>query len=234
MGEIMKKNNMKDVALLIAESPWWSPRENPGEASAYPFFEGIQKLLNKGNLKNHFNLYSANFYDNKSFEYAINHLIGTSELRQILYIGGHGDGKLVAEAPINQLTKTIKFNSNKIKGIIVSSCSGGKKDTVGEATWRLDNTGPNWVVAYRKPVLWFQSVLLEVSIIYNFAIEYMVKNLNSRKDIINVFEESLEPFDYDSQLGIDDTNNSIKDVMRIWIRAQGAEFEREATDEIFD
>ena len=160
---------MKGVALLIAESPWWSPRVNPGEASALPFFEGIQKLLNKRKLKNLFNIYSANFYDNESLEYAINHLISTSEERQILYIGGHGDGNSVADAGIQKISKTIRSNSDKIKGVIISSCSGGKNQKISQATWVIGKGGLNWIVAYSDTILWFQSVLLEVSIIYNFS-----------------------------------------------------------------
>ncbi len=31
-----------DVALLVAEAPWFSPKDNVGQASGLPFFEGVR------------------------------------------------------------------------------------------------------------------------------------------------------------------------------------------------
>lgn len=92
----------KNVALLVAEAPWFSFKNNHDQASCLPFFEGVKKLVNDGTDKPQLNIYHCNYYDNKSLEYAIEHLVDTRENIQILYIGGHGDGKRIADATIKQ------------------------------------------------------------------------------------------------------------------------------------
>jgi hypothetical protein len=227
------------AALLVAESPWWTPKENSGEASSLPFFQGIQKLLDTEEAPGQFRVYSANFYDSSSFKKAIEHLTHTKESRQILHVGGHGDGKSVGGAKIRKLCEIIPENGRKIKGLILSSCWGGEGDSISEAaTWGLDRNcnitfGPNWVMAYRHAVLWFESALLESSIIHNFAHAYINGPVNSKKDILEIFHAALNPFDPYARFGTDD--EPLHDTLRVWVRGQGGQFPKELTKkELFD
>ena len=47
-----EQSNHKDVdmkktkkAVLILEQPWWDLNENPNRTSVYPFFHGMEKLM---------------------------------------------------------------------------------------------------------------------------------------------------------------------------------------------
>ncbi|GAJ78958.1 hypothetical protein JCM18905_4980 [Vibrio sp. JCM 18905] len=64
--------------------------------------------MNKNAKKSQLNIYSCDYYDNNSLEYALNHLTDTEENIQILYIGGHGDGKCVADASIKKYQKWLR------------------------------------------------------------------------------------------------------------------------------
>ncbi|MGD7036640.1 hypothetical protein [Methylotuvimicrobium buryatense] len=237
---------MSDVALLVAESPWFMPKDNFGQASGLPFFEGVKKILNSKLDDSHFNIYHSNFYDDTSLEQALDFLVQTRENKQILYLGGHGDGEYIADASIDKASDLIRDRGNNIKGLILSSCWGGKNDKVAAATQFGLNSksnrvnwvnGPNWVLAYRYPVLWFESAMIETSIVYTMANAYMNGRLNSRQDILNKFIDALRPFSIEDIIGQDDETNkwdvSVKDTIRVWIRPQGSDIPSEVTESLF-
>ncbi|HCG5552342.1 TPA: hypothetical protein NJ627_003510 [Vibrio parahaemolyticus] len=235
----------KNVALLVAEAPWFSFKKNHDQASCLPFFEGVKKLVNDGTDKPQLNIYHCHYYDNKSLSYALDHLVDTSENIQILYIGGHGDGKRIADATINKTTELIKERGKKIKGLIVSSCMAGLTDKLAAATESsisanslstLWVNGPNWVISYRYAVDWFPSALLETAIIKEFSESYHQEGkLNSKASILECMQRALAPFDLNARFASDgDTSKTIKDTLRIWVRAQGANNPTEITEELFD
>ena len=235
-----------DVALLVAEAPWFSPKENVGQATSLPFFEGVSKLINAKLSDSRFNIYSCNYYDNSSLENAIDHLVNTRESRQILYLGGHGDGENVADASITKASKLISDHGRRVKGLILSSCWGGDSDKIAKATsYGVDPksnvgkmvNGPNWVVAYKHPVEWFESVMLETSLIKTFAEAYMAGGVNSKDAIFEQIIMALSAFSIEAPFGYDNKDELIipvKDTLRFWIRPQGAEYPTEITEEIFD
>ena len=236
----------KDVALLVAEAPWYSPKDNVGQASGLPFFEGVSRLVNTGLGDSRFNIYNSNYYDNSSLEQALDHLVNTRESRQILYLGGHGDGKKVSGATITKASNLIRDRGEKIKGLILSSCWGGLGNKISEATqYGFDPksdvgkmvNGPNWVVAYKHPVAWFESAIIETSLIKTFAEAYMNGGVNSKDTIFDHLVLALRAFSIEDYIGFDERGRleiSVKDTLRVWIRAQGAEFPTEITDDIFD
>jgi len=235
----------KDVALLVAEAPWFSPKDNVGQATGLPFFEGVSRLVNASITDSRFNIYSSNYYDNSSLEKALDHLVNTREPRQILYLGGHGDGKKVSGATISKASSLIRDRGEKIKGLILSSCWGGLSDKISKATeYGFDPksgvakmvNGPNWVVAYKHPVAWFESAMIETSLIKTFAEAYMDGGVNSREAIFDQLVFALRAFSIEDNIGFDQNDNaslSVKDTLRFWIRPQGAEYPTEITDEIF-
>ncbi|MBC7005491.1 hypothetical protein BIZ37_23310 [Photobacterium sp. BZF1] len=234
----------KNVALLVAESPWFSPKSNIGQASGLPFFEGVKKLLNTKVDQPQFNIYSCNYYDNKSLESALDHLVNTSESRQVLYLGGHGDGKNVANATLKTASQLIRDRGKKIKGLILSSCWGGLTDKIADSTqYGFDPNsmaatwvnGPNWVISYRHPVSWFESAMIETSIVKTFCDAYRYYDINSRDAILDRFEYALRPFCIKDPMAYSDEELciSVEETIRVWIRPQGAEYPKEVTEELF-
>lgn len=237
---------MQNVALLVAEAPWFSPKENHTQASCLPFFEGARKLINHQVSGGKFNIYNCNFFDSNSLEQALNHLIKTEEDKQILYLGGHGDGENIADANLEEAIQHVRNSSDKIKGLIVSSCWGAMTDTLSDAlSWAVISTkrsikeinGPNWVIGYRHPVYWFKSALLETALIQSFASGYMnnPKGLNSKDGIISYLLYALSAFDINQPFAEHENKKySIKDTIRIWVRPQGTSNSREITEEFFN
>lgn len=236
----------KNVALLVAEAPWFSFKSNHDQASSLPFFEGVKRLVNDGTDKPQLNIYHCNYYDNKSLEQALNHLVDTREDIQILYIGGHGDGKRVANATIKKTTDLIRERGKKLKGLIVSSCMAGLTDSIADATrYGIDCSnnsvewvnGPNWIVTYKHSVGWFQSAMLETAILKEFTEHYHHEGkLNSKEKVLQCLKAALMPFDLHQDGFATDKNNQpqpIGDTLRVWVRAQGASYPTEVTEELF-
>lgn len=237
----------KNIALLVAEAPWFSFKNNHDQASCLPFFEGVKKLVNDGTDKPQLNIYNCHYYDNHSLDYALKQLVDTSEEIQILYLGGHGDGKRIADATINKATDLIRENGKKIKGLIVSSCMAGLTDklaiategkfTIGKRAINWVN-GPNWVISYKYAVDWFPSTLVETSIIKVFTTYYhQVGKLNSKADILDCFYYALAPFDInEEEFATDPDNNrmSLAESIRIWVRPQGSSYPTDVTEELLE
>jgi hypothetical protein len=237
---------MSDLALLVVEAPWFLPKKNSGQMYCLQFFEGVKKAVNKVKDSPNLNIYSCNFYDESSLSHALNHLVSTSEKRQIIYCGAHGDGDSVAEVELKALANSIKGKGQKVKGLILSSCWGGEDGTIALATgWDIDigkrgaykaHYGPNWVIAYKHSVDWMYSALFETALVHGFVESYKTDALNSTKSIIEVFVETLIKFNVDEQsFAWDDQGNrvSIRDTVRVWIRGKGATESTERTAEIF-
>lgn len=239
---------MNDIALLIAEAPWFSPKTNHSQASCTSYFQGVKSIVNGGLDEGKLNIYDCSFYDAKSLEYAVQHLVNTGENRQIMYLGAHGDGKKIAKASLKKVSETIKTNGKNIKGLIISSCWAAKGDileesmgwsiNVGERLGLNEIYGPNWVFSYKVPVSWFFSAMIETSIVKVFS-EIYIQNpqqLNSKAGILSAFSEALCIFDNSAILGFDDNFNyaiPLRDSIRIWVRAQGARYPQDATADLF-
>ncbi|MFY3327272.1 hypothetical protein ACOSZP_15345 [Vibrio fluvialis] len=234
----------KNVALLVAEAPWFSFKTNHDQASCIPFFEGVKKLVNDSTDKPQLNIYNCNYYDNKSLEKALEHLVDTREDIQILYIGGHGDGKRIADATINKTTELIREHGKKIKGLIVSSCMAGLTDKLSMASEGAFSSsdrsiswvnGPNWIISYKYAVDWFPSALVETSIVRAFTEHYHQEGrLNSKADILGCLNHALAPFDLHQEFASDKSDNrkSLGDTIRIWIRAQGSSQPTDMTEDL--
>lgn len=145
-------------ALLLLESPWWTPEVNPTRASALPFFQGLERL------HDHFNVYYSTFYDTRGFETALSaDLVHTQEKRQILYIGAHGTRGQIANGRASTILEKVALHGDKIEGVIVSSCFVGASDSNLWAPLLLNKT--RWVFAYRHGVNWLDSVFVELAIL---------------------------------------------------------------------
>lgn len=153
----------EDFALLLLESPWWTPRSNPTRASSLPFFQGLERL------HDHFNIYYSTFYDTHSFESALSHdLTHTHETRQILYIGAHGTESRIANGRASTILEKVALHGGKIEGVIVSSCLVGARESNLWAPVLINKT--RWIFAYRHSVNWLDSLLIELALLEALAL----------------------------------------------------------------
>jgi len=147
-----------EFALLLLESPWWLPRENPLRASCLPFFQGLERLHDG------FNIYYSTFYDTPGFESALaQDLIHTSEKRQILYIGAHGQRSSIADGRATAILSKVSQHGRRIGGVIISSCNVAEREE--NLIELLVESKINWVFGYTRSIDWLASVLLELAIV---------------------------------------------------------------------
>jgi hypothetical protein len=226
------------VALLVAESVWFTPQRNKGQVSFNEYSQAIENLLRFGPTNDLFCTYRAGFYDNTSLEKCLDHLTNTNEERQILYIGAHGDGNNVSDASIKDVSSTITKRAGRIKGLVVSSCWAAQSNLLAKhANWGIDNrsniiNGPNWIVSYKHAVDWHLSALLEMHILYSICKIYCYdpQRMNSGDGIINAFKDALEIFNPQMKIGIN--RETLSDTLRIWIRPKGSDTLKDVTTEL--
>jgi len=85
-------------------------------------------------------------------------------------------------------------------------------------------------------VAWFESAMIETSIIKTFGDQYRYIDINSKDDILNTFEDALKSFSIKDLIGFDDNDDphfSVEETIRVWVRPQGAEAPKEITEELF-
>jgi hypothetical protein len=185
---------LDDFALLLLESPWWTPKENPTRASALPFFQGLERL------HDHFNIYYSTFYDTAGFNTALSQdLAHTREKRQILYIGAHGGHSSIANGRASTvLDKVGLLQNSKIEGVIVSSCQVGARD---ENLWGpLLGGTTRWVFAYRHSVDWLSSMLIELALLEALAFS-APDYASDREQLLATFAMALGKFNPAMPLG---------------------------------
>lgn len=193
-----------DFALLILESPWWTPKENPSRASCLPFFQGLEKLYDR------FNIYYSTFYDTAGFEAALhNDLARTTEKKQIVYVGAHGNSSSIADGRASTVLKKIGFYAPKAEAVIVSSCMVGTRDDVLRTPFYASNT-IRWVFGYSCSIDWLTSTLLEVSLL-EAILENDEYEPADERQVIKTFATALSRYNPNSLVGFDtNTQQQVK------------------------
>lgn len=226
------------VALLIAESVWFSPQRNKGQASFSEYGQAIENLIRFGPNNDSFSTYRAGFYDKKSLEKCLDHLTDTNEDRQILYVGAHGDGSRISDAKIKDVSSAITERAGRIKGLVVSSCWAGQSGALAQhANWSIDDNfnivnGPNWIISYTHAVDWHLSTLFEMHVLYSICNKYCDHplSMNSRDGIINAFKQAIGIFNPEMKIGAQ--GEALSETLRLWIRPQGSETLRDLTEAV--
>lgn len=206
-----------DFALLLLESPWWLPRENPMRASCLPFFEGLERLHDG------FNIYYSTFYDTAGFEAALaQDLIHTAEKRQILYIGAHGERRSIADGRASTILSKVSLHGRRIGGVIISSCQVADRE---ENLIAVLNDGKiNWVFGYVHAVNWLGSTLLELAIVESLV--GTTEDFDESEELLlEKFAIALKKFNADAPFGIN--GESLRDCIRL---VQRAKFKKYPTD----
>jgi hypothetical protein len=208
---------LDDFALLLLESPWWTPKQNPTRASSLPFFQGLERL------HDHFNIYYSTFYDTAGFETALEQdLTHTHEKRQILYIGAHGGHSSIANGRASSVLEKVAIHGAKIEGVIVSSCLVGARESNLWAPVLINRT--RWVFAYTCSVDWLSSLLIELAILEALALA--VEGYADDHDLLlETFAGALAKFNPLMPLG--DEGETLMDSIRL---IQRAKYKRDITD----
>ena len=210
-----------DFALLLLESPWWLPRENPTRASCLPFFEGLERLHDG------FNIYYSTFYDTAGFESALaQDLIHTAEKRQILYIGAHGERGSIADGRASTILSKVSQHGRRIGGVIISSCNVADKE---ENLVEVLDGKVNWVFGYTRAVNWLGSLLLELAIV-----ESLVGTTDEDDEdenlLLDTFAAALSKFNPDAPFGAND--EPLRDCIRLVQRAKFKHYPADLTSDV--
>lgn len=179
---------MAKTALIILENHWWDLDENPGQASVFPFFHGLERLID--NVR----VYHATFYDQSSLQAALlNFSINDRYDRYILYIASHGSPRKVASIQIANLADTIRgvAKLSKIEGVIIGSCLVGTQTE--EFKKAMIGSSIVWMMGYKGAVNWLTSTLIDLAVIENM-LEINKRHIDSRDKIFKKFTNAIERF----------------------------------------
>ncbi len=213
---------LAEFALLVLESPWWTPRDNPLRASCLPFFQGLERVCNG------FNIYYATFYDTAGFEAALaSDLTYTSEKRQILYIGAHGDRGAIANSRASSLLRRVSDYGGKIEGVILSSCLvADRLENLAEV---FSARSVRWIFGYTCEVDWIGSQLIELALLEALATSPEDIAL-STDSIITTLGSALSRFNPHRALGGKD--ESLWQHIRLIHRAKHKQLPVDITEEL--
>ena len=214
---------MAGKALIVLETPWWTPEINRGRASVLPFFQGLV------NFVEHFAVYHSNFYEREGFKVALlDDLTHTREDRLYLYIAAHGLSSMIGGmgncsgvtlttvlADIGDVTRY-----KNIEGVIIGSCTiGGNVNKFKQA---LIGTRIPWIFGYTCEIDWITSTLIDLAIFENMT-TLKPADLSDRTKIIKAFARSLKRFDGNFIIGKKAGRNvALKNAMTLVVKPRGS------------
>jgi hypothetical protein len=214
---------MTGKALLVLESPWWTPDINRRRASVLPFLNGLANYLE------HFSVYHSNFYEREGFKTALrDDLSFTREDRLYIYIAAHGVSRKIGGAPngcqgiklstvlseIGDLTKR-----KNIEGVLIGSCEiGGNVQDFKDA---LKGTRIAWIFGYTCTIDWVGSTMVDLAI-FEHTLRIRDAALGNRINLINTFVKALRKFDGNYPIGCEeDKGTYLKDAITLVTRPRG-------------
>lgn len=207
---------MAGKALLVLETPWWTPDQNKRRASVLPFLQGMANYLE------HFSVYHSYFYERKGFKAAlVDDLSNTTEDRLYIYIAAHGSGKSISEIKLSTILSEIRTLSRRkaIEGLLIGSCEIGKN--VQDFKDGLIGTGIAWIFGYTCDIDWMGSMVIDLSI-FEETIGLSSSVMNNRTRLINSFVKALKKFDRNYPIGFGDSKGTkLKDAITLVIRPRG-------------
>ena len=153
---------MSDIALLVLENPWDEPVGGTRRLTVLPFFEGLERI--HANLS----VYYSSFHNLAGIRAALDlDLQLTKEPRQILYIGSHGQGKMLTNIRLADLRRSIRARASRVEGVIISSCDVCSDSH--ELIKLVEGTTIRWAIGYRCAVSWFDSMVIELALLNSLA-----------------------------------------------------------------
>jgi len=210
------RNQSSNRAILVLESPWELDSGDANRSSVLPFIEGVAKLAGDTEV------YHANFYDKKSFIFALNCLCKTQFKNTIVYIAAHGYKQKIGNMKISDLLFEIgrKSKEYNITGIMLGSCFVGENTTTMEAY--IEQTNIKWCAGYSSTSMWLEGTMIDCAILAKMS---TLDNRDFSKEhlLINRLAEALSPFSSTYQIGddYDEDPINLKNSMNFVIQPAG-------------
>lgn len=150
-------------AILILESPWELDSNDANRTSVLPFIDGVAKLT--GDTEVHY----ANFYDESSFQKALDCLCKGTFDNRIVYVAAHGYERTIGDMDITSLLDRISLKSKKyhISGVLLGSCFVGEHADSMEA--RLQGSSLRWCAGYASEARWLEGTLIDCALIAHMS-----------------------------------------------------------------
>lgn len=173
-------------AILVFESPWELDGSDANRSSVLPFVEGIAKYVGDTEV------FHANFYDESSFDKALDCLCKTRYRNAIVYIAAHGDDKSVGSVDLMNLFGSISLKSHdyNISGVLLGSCFTGSRSFSLEAG--IEDSAIRWCAGYASSVGWLSGTMIDCAILA--AASRLTARKFNANDMIDCFSSALAPF----------------------------------------
>ncbi|PWV78258.1 hypothetical protein [Halomonas sp. A11-A] len=203
-------------AILVLESPWELDDKDANRSSVIPFIEGVAKLT--GDTEVHY----ANFYDERSFQIALDCLCKGELESRIVYIAAHGHQKRVAGVDILKLLSRVADKSRRyhIDGVLLGSCFVGEHTTTMEVC--LEESRLRWCIGYSAATYWLDASLIDCAILA--AMSRLEHDDFLERDVpIETLAEALQLFDPQALIGEDYGGAAValKDAMSFVLQLRG-------------
>ncbi len=216
-------------AIIVLESPWELDKTDANRSSVLPFVEGVAKLA--GDME----VLHANYYDEKSFLYAIRCLSKAKYRNAIVYIAAHGGGEEVGNIGLLSAFAAVGLVAEEcnINGVLIGSCFGGECRTtmeIGIAKSRL-----RWCAAYASSANWFEGTLIDCAILAAM-IDLSPAAHKDGDRLVETFAQAISPFSPLFPIGKDDEGQPVAlcDSLQFVIQPDGQGHRaRNVSDDVF-
>lgn len=181
-------------AIIVLEAPWELDPNDANRTSVLPFIEGIAKLT--GDTEVHY----ANFYDESSFQLALDCLCKGEFDSRTVYVASHGYERNIGGMDITSLLARISFKSKKyhITGVMLGSCFVGEHATSMEVC--LEESSLRWCAGYASESTWLEGTLIDCAIIARMS-ALQDDTFDHREWIVEELAGSIHLFSADYPIG---------------------------------
>ncbi|QLJ10127.1 hypothetical protein [Pseudoalteromonas sp. JSTW] len=227
---IIRRRGSSSNAILVLESPWGLDENDNNRSSVVPFMQGIAKFTGDTEV------FHANFYDKKSFDFALDCITREGFKNTIIYVAAHGYKNKIGNVNVDHILAEVSSISKKqnITGLLFGSCFIGKKTIEMEVY--IQESGLRWCMGYASSCNWLEGTMIDAAII---AAMISLDNVDfeSRDEINSSFANAIAPFAENFIIGDDYPEKpiSIRDSLKFVCQPEGKGYRaKEVTDEVFE
>lgn len=194
--EVTKKLHRATRAILVLECPWELDQHDCNRTSVLPFVEGVAKYAGDTEV------FHANFYDNSSFNKALDCLTRCRADNTLVYIAAHGYRRKIAGTSVDDLIFAIGESSKdcNITGLILGSCYVGQNTSTMEAY--MEGTTIRWCTGYASSCDWMAGTMIDCAIMASM-LELDEEDLAEREIMVESLAAALSPFSRSYVIGED-------------------------------
>ncbi|MDX1728889.1 MAG: hypothetical protein R3203_14170 [Pseudoalteromonas tetraodonis] len=227
---IIKRRGSSTNAILVLESPWGLDEKDNNRSSVVPFMQGIAKYTGDTEV------FHANFYDKKSFDYALDCITREGFKNTIIYIAAHGYEDKIGNVKVDHILGEVSDISKQqnITGLLFGSCFIGKKTLEMEVY--IQESGLRWCMGYASSCNWLEGTMIDAAII-GAMISLENGDFESRDIINSAFANAIAPFADNFIIGSDYSGDkvSIRDSLKFVCQPEGKGHRaKDVTDDVFE